>query len=73
MKIVVLPLTIGLAFAAGTAFAADRPTFAQLDSNKDGYLSPEEAAKAPQLDFASADKNHDGRLSPSEYDAGMEG
>ena len=73
MKLGAVSVAVAIALGAGVTAAAERPTFAALDSNNDGYLSQEEASKAPHLDFASADKNHDGRLSPTEYEAAMEG
>jgi EF hand domain-containing protein len=72
MKLSAVSVAAAIALGAGATFAAERPTFAELDSNSDGYLSQTEAIKAPHLDFASADRNHDGRLSPSEYEAAME-
>jgi hypothetical protein len=57
-------LLIGVA-----ATAAEQPTFSDMDKNKDGYLSREEANAAPDLMklFAAVDADHDNRLTPTEY------
>lgn len=55
---------------AGPALA-EAPSFEELDQNKDGSLSKEEAAKAPSLDFAKADINRDGRIDRQEYEEAM--
>lgn len=51
------------------------PTFDQVDTNKDGAITQDEAgtAKVLQQDsgFTSADQNKDGKLSKTEYDAAM--
>jgi hypothetical protein len=52
---------------AGVAVATDAPKFEEVDTNKDGRLTQEEAASVPELDFAAADMNQDGLLSRAEY------
>ncbi|MBK9131170.1 MAG: EF-hand domain-containing protein [Gammaproteobacteria bacterium] len=51
------------------------PSFDQVDTNKDGSITRDEAgtAKVLQQDssFTSADQNKDGKLSKTEYDAAM--
>jgi hypothetical protein len=68
MKLVKLALTgaTALAFAAGSAWAADKP----MDSkNSDGKISKKEAANMSRSDesgFAKLDKNKDGYISKAE-------
>lgn len=71
--VTVLISTASLALA-GTAGAenakpAGKPTFRSLDANKDGFISPAEAAASPPLarDFKHFDRNHDGKLNRAEY------
>ena|SRR3984893_16135583 len=80
----VLALAAGSAWAADTsANGKDRTniskamrsadsTFAELDKNKDGYISKAEAAADPALarDFDKFDLNYDGKLNRAEYLAG---
>jgi Ca2+-binding EF-hand superfamily protein len=77
-----IALAVALALGSGMAFAGDksrvessvqpsetRSLFQQLDSNRDGYISREEATKVRadvKLDFEALDTNRDGRLSKSE-------
>ena len=72
---------IAIAVAASlplAAFAADkdktmspmgstRAQFDKLDTNRDGRISPSEAAGDSRIVFSSADKNGDGYLDSSEY------
>ena len=47
--------------------------FEQMDKNKDGSISKEEAKGTPhEKDFAKLDKNNDGKLSPQELTAASE-
>jgi hypothetical protein len=46
-------------------------TFDDLDANKDGKLSREEASKQAGLDFAKADTNQDGWVTRPEYEAAI--
>lgn len=52
------------------------PAFDQVDTNKDGSITQDEAgtAKVLQQDtgFTSADQNKDGKLSKTEYAAAMQ-
>jgi Ca2+-binding EF-hand superfamily protein len=65
----------GLAFAdeSPTQAAADTTTaaFTQLDADKDGRISPAEAAASQKVadKFVAADKNQDGYLDPVEFSA----
>jgi hypothetical protein len=51
------------------ATRSEDSTFAKLDTNKDGYISPAEAAADPALarDLAKFDLNKDGKLNRAEY------
>jgi len=69
-----------LALYAGRLYAADAaaanpqpPSFAQLDTNKDGFLDAAEiAAFPPLIEIApKADADQDGRLSPAEFAAAL--
>jgi Ca2+-binding EF-hand superfamily protein len=57
-------------FIGAAATAAEQPTFSEVDKNKDGYVSREEASMAPDIMklFATVDANHDNQLSPTEYE-----
>ena len=59
--------------SAGGQSAEDR--FDQLDRNRDGYVSRDEAKDAAELHtrFTELDKNNDGKLSREEYNALHEG
>lgn len=52
---------------AGSALAA-KPSFDEIDENKDGMLSRAEAATV-EIDFAEADTNQDGMLDRTEYES----
>jgi hyperosmotically inducible periplasmic protein len=58
----------GAASAASQGETAD-PRFNQLDTNRDGYLSREEAGKVRGFDkaFGEADENRDGKLDAAEF------
>jgi len=56
---------------AGPASGMEAASFDDLDANKDGKLSKEEAAKKAGLDFAKADTDNDGWLNRSEYEAAV--
>ena len=60
-------IALTLALFAGVATAA--LPFAEVDTNSDGMISPEEAAVVEGLDFDEADKNADKMLSQEEYTA----
>jgi hypothetical protein len=68
-KILIL---VVLSLASGMAFAQAH-TFEDLDTDKNGSLSKEEAAAMEGLDFDKADTNKDGALSKEEHDAAMGG
>jgi Ca2+-binding EF-hand superfamily protein len=80
--VAVLALTItGVGWAEGmdkgmddmsggkTMSEKDRNAFSQLDTNKDGKISQEEAKKNPDLakKFDSADSNHDKEVDVGEF------
>lgn len=56
----------GLAWAAGGA-----ASFQELDSNRDGVITLDEAKKSPELkaNFTQADTNKDGKLDAAEFSA----
>lgn len=54
------------ALVAGSAFAA---SFEEVDADKSGGVSAEEAKAVEGLDFAAADKNADGSLDADEFAA----
>ena len=57
------------AAAAAAAMKTKDAEFAQLDTDKDGFVTKKEAGVHPQLltDFAKLDANKDGKLSADEY------
>jgi hypothetical protein len=71
-KIALIIAAAGVAGFGGAAFAqGTSPTFAQADTNHDGFVDMAEATAAfPGLtdgQFKNADTNHDGQLTPDEY------
>ncbi len=75
----VLRCLIALALLASAAPAGaaeplppqDRPeAFQKLDTDKDGFISRQEAAAQPEVaaNFDKADRNRDGRLSLEEFE-----
>ena len=54
--------------------STQRPDFAALDRNRDGYISKVEALANQEVQkrFAAFDQDRDGRLSEAEYAAAME-
>jgi hypothetical protein len=70
MKKILLPAALIL--ASGIALAQAR-TFEELDADKSGSLSKDEAATVEGLDFDAADANKDGALSQEEYTAATGG
>lgn len=59
---------MALGMFSGIASAAP-PAFEDVDRNKDGAITADEAAGVEGLDMASADANGDGMLSKKEYEA----
>ncbi|WP_341675268.1 hypothetical protein [Niveibacterium sp. SC-1] len=76
---IALLASASLALYTGSPGAAEvawqpPPSFAQLDTNKDGLLDAAEIAAFPPLaEFTSrVDADKDGRLSPAEYAAALQ-
>jgi hypothetical protein len=72
------PLLLLASLLSGACLAAeplppqDRPAaFQKLDTDKDGFISREEAAPQPEVaaNFDKADRNRDGRLSLDEFES----
>jgi hypothetical protein len=62
-----LPVFAALALASSTVLAS--MNFEDVDVDKDGVISPEEAANVEGLDLTTADVNGDGVLSIEEFQA----
>lgn len=62
-----MALGIALGMFSGAALAAP-PAFEDVDRNKDGAITMEEAVKVEGLDMATADSNGDGKLTKAEYE-----
>ena len=59
--------------AKPTKADAAEAMFVQMDKNKDGFVTKEEAKGTPhEKDFAKLDRNHDGKLSRAEHAAAPE-
>lgn len=71
MKFAFIPAAI-VTLAATAAFAA-APTFAEVDTNADGWVTPDEFAvampEATDTDFVAIDVNGDGAISEEEMSA----
>ncbi len=70
-KIALILAAAGIAGFAGAAVAQATPTFAQADTNSDGFVDFGEAQAAfpglTQNNFDQVDANKDGKLSEAEY------
>lgn len=53
---------------------ASAPMFKELDTNKDGYVSRDEAKRSAEVTsrFSEIDADHDGRITTSEFRKGMQ-
>lgn len=49
-------------------YAAEWPSFEEVDKNADGTIDAQEALALRGFDFGIADKNKDGKLSKSDYE-----
>lgn len=63
-----LTALMALGMFSGAALAAP-PAFQDVDTNKDGVITADEAAQVEGLDMTTADTNGDGKLTMQEYDA----
>lgn len=63
-----LTALMALGMFSGVALAAP-PAFQDVDRNKDGAITADEAAAVEGLDMTSADANGDGKLTKKEYEA----
>ena len=76
-KIIALAFALALTGASVTAFAANHdgprgqqpPTFDQMDTNSDGYLSKDEVKGPLAKEFEEFDANKDGLLTEAELPA----
>ncbi len=64
MKYRYLLVPLGLYAGAGLA---QTPTFDELDTDGDGYLSEQELAAYRSVDFFDADTSKDGLVNPEEF------
>lgn len=64
----------GIVSALCLASCATMSSFGGVDADDDGRISPDEAAKSPELlaFFSSADGNQDGYLNSAEFDNARE-
>jgi hypothetical protein len=60
--------------AAAVKEAPPAPLFTQLDANKDGYVTKDEAKRSAEVTarFTKLDADRDGKLAASEFKMGME-
>jgi EF hand len=70
MNRMLVTMAAAMLLMGAAARAGEAPKFTDVDKNKDGYVSHEEAAMAPEIMklFATVDANHDNRLSQTEYE-----
>lgn len=61
-----VPVVLLASFAAA---ATSNPPFEEVDIDRDGAISPEEAVVIEGIDWSKADINRDGILDPAEYDS----
>ena len=68
MKLVIIPAAVLTLFA--TAALAAAPSFQEVDTNADGWVTPDEFAvampEATDTDFVAIDANGDGAISEEE-------
>ena len=69
-KSVITALSLLAGSAFGVAQAANIPSFDELDTNGDGYLTQEEVSVSEEVtaQFSTVDANQDGQLDQSEYE-----
>ena len=65
-------ILVALSLAALVSAPAFAATFDEVDADKDGMISAEEA-QAAGIDVTTADTNQDGSLDQGEFDAAMGG
>jgi hypothetical protein len=70
-KSIAILAALGLGAAAYAGDMDTAKSFNELDANKDGLLTQEEAAadETVSADFTTADTNQDGYVTAAEYDA----
>jgi len=69
MNAILKSMMVATTFIGVATFAAEAPQFNDVDKNKDGYISQDEAKSVPEIMklFATVDADRDGKLSPAEY------
>lgn len=55
----------------GGVYAAEWPSFEEVDKNADGVIDAQEALTLRGFNFGAADKNKDGKISKSDYETAM--
>lgn len=70
-----LPLAASAADKAGDSLGVSSSVFIQLDTNKDGAVTRDEAKRSAEVtaNFTKIDANHDGKITTQEWAAFAQG